>query len=165
MILGYFHAFSLEENGLHLGSRGWRSTQHQLSLKPTCQLRNWMSHTVRSGKKKSWQDNGIFGRFSTPYSFPGNHYEPTLIPASSTPEKQDAESSTEKHQNDRISSQEPIIPLASIQRPQLLFITVISSGKDSKHSHLTNKPILINRSSLLPLTIPRRLSPHLLHIL
>jgi hypothetical protein len=126
---------------------------------------NWMSHTIRSG------ENSLDKTMVNPATFQRHiHFQrttmsqPLCLPCS-TPEKQDTESSTEKHQNDRISSQEPIIPLAPIQHPQFHFITVISCGKDLEHSHLTNKPILINRSSLLSLTIPRRLSPHLLHIL
>lgn len=33
------------------------------------------------------------------------------------------------------------------------------------HLHLANEPILINRSPLLAITLPRRLRPHLLHVL
>ena len=38
-------------------------------------------------------------------------------------------------------------------------------GRLVKNSHLTDKPILIDRPPLLALRIPRRLRPHLLHVL
>jgi hypothetical protein len=38
-------------------------------------------------------------------------------------------------------------------------------AQQPKHSHLADKPILVDRPSLLSLSISRRLSPHLLDIL
>lgn len=39
------------------------------------------------------------------------------------------------------------------------------SGREIPHSHLANKPILVQRSPLLPARQSWRLRPHLLHIL